>query len=166
MFAQFAQIYVYADQSLFTQCLRRFYTEFTQSLRTFTHICFLFAQCSHLRKHCHYFGLFTHVYACLRIKCVNAIRFTQSLRMFTQVYAGYAQGNLLMVQRDVDSGRRGSPGPRTGASRAARRRPEKTAGPSSDRSGGPATTCSETSTVVGAGRPARGQAPPGRRDNG
>ena len=70
------------------------------------------------------------------------------------------------VRRDVDRGRRGSPGPRTGASSAAERRPEWTAGPGSARSGGPATTCGETSTVVGAGRPARGQAPPGRRDDG
>ena len=58
---------------MFTQvgnCLRSVYAVFMQCLRSVYADLFLFAQCGHLRKHCHFFAclrMFTYVYARLRI---------------------------------------------------------------------------------------------------
>ena len=87
LFAQFAQIYVYAGWNLFTQCLRSVYAMFTQCLRIVYADLFLFTQCGHLRKHCHYFSVFTQVYACLRVITHIVRKRNYVYATFTHVYA-------------------------------------------------------------------------------
>ena len=76
---------------MFTQvgnCLRSVYAVFMQCLRSVYADLFLFAQCGHLRKHCHFFCVFTHVYACLRAfaHIVRKRNYVYAcLRMSTQV---------------------------------------------------------------------------------
>ena len=73
---------------MFTQvgiCLRSVYAMFTQCLRSVYADLFLFAQCCHLRKHCHYFSVFTQVYASLRV--ITHIVRKRNYATFTHVYA-------------------------------------------------------------------------------
>jgi len=76
---------------MFTQvgnCLRSVYAVFMQCLRSVYADLFLFAQCGHLRKHGHFFCVFTHVYVCLRAfaHIVRKRNYVYAcLRMSTQV---------------------------------------------------------------------------------
>ena len=75
---------------MFTQvgiCLRSVYAMFTQCLRSVYADLFLFAQCGHLRKHCHYFSVFTQVYACLRVITHIVRKRNYVYATFTHVYA-------------------------------------------------------------------------------
>ena len=75
---------------MFTQvgiCLRSVYAMFTQCLRSVYADLFLFAQCGHLRKHCHYFSVFTQVYACLRVITHIVCKCNYVYATFTHVYA-------------------------------------------------------------------------------
>ena len=76
--------FVYA---MFTQCLRSVYAMFTQCLRIVYADLFLFTQCGHLRKHCHYFSVFTQVYACLRVITHIVRKRNYVYATFTHVYA-------------------------------------------------------------------------------
>jgi hypothetical protein len=73
-------VYVYA---VFTQCLRSVYAMITHVYADL----FLFAQHGHLRKHFHFFCVFTHVYACLRMLTHIVRNRNYVYAVFTHVYA-------------------------------------------------------------------------------